>query len=486
MARTKATLNKEEYKGFLKLFLQRSNCALGLRLSSVLLTAALLGGLILASAVPVSATFNSNNHTYDIDSGTKLFSTGQTSAISAGQNGVFTLSFHRTNAPSTLSYALVGAGDSVTPVVAQIFGDTMAVIKGVDAGGSATTVNDTFIVSGDTDGAHDTLYLTSDTAGTNDTLSYTLSIANYGNGSDSIGLIVDTVWLSAADTTTTGRFSYQFFNKRGDTLTTVLTATQQETGLIGISPTAATAETAMLRIYTKGTVNADTIRVAVRAMANNGTGRVDTAEVNSYRGLNGIRYGGSGNAATYIEVAVSGPLLRLAETDTVFSPVALSATASDTQRYIPGSLIVYTLWFDNDGNDTGDTIGVEYWIDTRHVRFDSQGLSQLNGVSQVAAAGTYVIKGYGNIFLDSAMPTFSNTGFRVAVEYVNAAGAWADIKTAPTPEAVARIRWTISRNGGVIGASNGDDINTIDSAPMAPTSSGDVDMGFVRFSVVIR
>lgn len=479
MGQMMARLNKEEYKGLFKLFLQRNNYAL----ASSAFILALAAVILVIPALPASATFQQSGLTYNTDSGTKISSVGQTSAITTGQAGVFVLTYQKRTNPAVTLYALVGAKDSSVKTVEQTFGDTLSLIKGPDA-----SINDTFLIVGDT--THDTVYLTSDTASTNDTLSYTLSIANWGNGADNIGLVVDTIWLSSAgaDTTSTGRFSYQFFGKNGDTLTNVLTSVQQETGRVALTSSSGTAETAMLRIYTKGTVNADTLRVAVRAMANNMTGRVgpNNKEANSYVGLNGVRYGGSGNAMTFVEVSVSGPLLRLAEIDTVFSPASLSAIASDTQRYVPGSLIVYTLWFDNDGNDTGDTVAIEYWIDTRHVRFDSQGLSALQGVSQIAAAGTHVLKGYGNIFVDSAMPTFATTGFNVALEYVNVAGAWASIKSALSPEDVARMRWTISRAGGVIGASNGDDLTIIDSAPIAPTSGGDIDMGYVRFSVVIR
>lgn len=487
----KASYNKEEYKGFLKLFLQRNNYALVVCL--------LAFALIFPVAAPAAAGFLVAGYQYNTSAGTAIRSVGQSSPINFGDTpGVFSASYFKQKSSVALAndtqYGLVGVNDSSTKYVMAIYGDTMSVI-GVS--GVASNPNDTVLIRGSNDGLYDTVFLNTDTGGTNDTLSYILQVTNYGNSFDTIGLIVDTAWFGSATTdTTTGRFSYQFFNKSGAALTGILTTAHEDTAKIGLAADTK-ADTLMLRIYTRGTVNADTVRIAVRAFANNATGRfrgTTGKEAAPYFGNNYIKYGGSGNAAAYFEVTVTGPLIRLAKTDTVFAPVSLGgatgAAADDTQQYVPGSMIVYTIWFDNDGTDTTDTIVVEDWVDTRHLRFESAGLSQLIGSAQIAAARGYLDSGYGNIFVDSAMPSIAGAQFKVGIQY-SAGGDSMTALTAATPlESVARVRWIITRDAvgtrGVVGATNGDDALNIDPAPVAPQSGPDIDMGYVRFAVTIR
>lgn len=484
---TKAILNREEYKGFLKLFLQRNNYAPVVCL--------LAFALIFAAVTPAEAIFVAfDGRTYNVDSGTPIRNIGQDSQISfTGQSGVFGMSYFpeksKLPAGTDTKFAVIGPNDSGTRFVMSIFGDTMAIVQA-----SGSNPNDTVLIAGTA--LFDTVFLTTDTGGTNDTLSYVLSVVNYANTFDTIGMIVDTAWFGGATTdTTTGRFSYQFFNRNGVALTGVLTTAHEDTAKVGMAADTK-GDTLILRIYTKGTVNADTVRVAVRAFANNATGRfrgTTGKEAAPYTGFNNIKYGGSGNAATYIEVTVSGPLIRLAALDTVFAPVSLGgasgAAADDTQHYVPGAMMVYTLWFDNDGTDTTDTIVVENWIDTRHLRFDSAGLSQLIGVPQIAAAETYVTNRYGNIFLDSAMPNVG-AGFKVEIQYSAGGDSMAGLNAATPLESVGRIRWIITRDiagtRGVVGATNGDDGLNIDAAPLAPKAGTDVDMGYVRYAVTIR
>lgn len=485
--RTKATKNKEEYKGFLKLFLQRNNFALVVCLCLVAFAAVLL------PADPAGAVFfqysKGSTQRFNTDSGTVLRNEGKSSPLQ-DTPGTFGVSYfpEKPSKPiATDTRYGVPAGSSA-PRVMAIYGDTMAVI------GGPTSPNDTILIAGTS--LFDTVYLSTDSGGTNDTMTYILSVTNYGNTPDMIGLIVDTAWVRGATTDTTLlRFQYQFFNRNGAALTGVLSTAHQETGLIAVNADTA-SETAILRIYTNGTVNADTVRVAVRAFANNGTGRVPgtTREVAPYVGFNGVKYGGSGNAATYIEVSVGGALLRVAKTDTVFSPLALdldgNGAATDTQVYVPGAMMVYTIWFDNDGIDATDTIVVEDWIDTRHLRFDSAGLGQFIGVSQIAAAETFVNSRYGNIFLDSGMPTVDTANYNVTIQYASGGDSFSALTAATPLESVSRIRWIVGRlvpgTRSVAGASNGDNLEDIDAPPVAPKSSGDADMGYVRFAVVIR
>lgn len=472
---TKRMLNKEEYKGLFKLFLQWSNLA---AFVCLLALGAFLSPFV--QPLPADAAYTAGGYIYNTDSGTVVRNQGYSSALNNDITppGSFSLSYFKPGKKVGVDTQFGIVGDSSTRIVRAIYGDTLS----IDSAGKIV------YILGTNDGVYDTVYLTYDTAAkVGETRTFILSFTNHANTADTLGLIVDTAWYKQ-QLDTLGTFSYQFFNKSGDTITRVLYAPQEDTGRVGLM--ANEFGTAVLRIFTKGTSPGDTLLVAVRAYANNTTGRfpgTPSAEVNAYRGFNGVRYGGSGNAAAYIQVLISGPVVRYAKTDTVFSPVALVGGATDTQNFIPGSLVVYTVWFDNDGNDTGDTIYIEDWIDTRFLRFDSQGLSsQIGNATQIAAAGTYVINRYGSIFTDSAMPTFATTGWNVQIQYYNAAGGLSDLKTAPSPDAVGRIRWVISRAGGVTAPNNNDDPGKVESAPIAPTAGADVDVGFVRFSVIIR
>lgn len=482
---TKPILNREEYKGFLKLLLQQSNYAPLVRLGLVAVLA--LATFVCPALTPDAlATFSQNGTTYNTDSSTVIRSQGQTSAIDlSGQSGVFTLKFSRLRSTgvviSETNFASVGVADSHNNVIQAIFGDTLDVISS-----SASGVHDRVVAAGDA--YVDTVWLSSDTAQTNDTVSYVLSLTNYSNAPDTLGLIIDTAWLSSigTDTISTGRFSYQFFNRSGAPLTSILTYAHEDTGKIYLAANA--SGTAILRVYTTGTANGDTVRAAIRAYANQATGRSSSGsgEVGGYRGFNNIKYGGDGNAAAYVELSVIGPVVRLAKTDTVFAHIGLSGGAADTQNYIPGSLIVYTIWFDNDGTDTADTIVVEDWLDTRYVRFDSMGLSALrNNTGQRAAAAQLIDSNFGNIFIDSMMPSTAGA-YRVNIEYAGSNGNFQSLTAATQLELVERIRWTISKSGGVLGLNNADDNQNIDAAPTPQAPGPDADRGCVRFSVVIR
>lgn len=487
---TKATLNKEEYKGLFKLFLQWSNCV---RCLPVLCLA--FAQLFFVPAASAEFFVSGRTVGYNTDSGAKIRNEGKTTAIAPAtlQQGEFTLTYFKQNRQaaaiaagnSDTQFGVIAPADSPAPrTILAVYGDTLTVL----AGAGNNTVNDTVISNAVYDSfglVYDTIYLNVDTVGIKDTLNYIFSVANYANAFDTIGLIVDTAW-SRYGADTLGNFQYQFFDSRGLPLTGVLYGVQEDTARLGLGPNE--AETVMLRIYTATNVAGDTVRAAIRAYANNATGRFPgaSAEVFSYTGFNGVNYGGDGNDATFIDVTASGPVIRYAKDDTVFSPIAVYGS-SDTQRYIPGSLIVYTIWFDNDGNDTSDTIVIDDWIDTRYLRFDSAGLSQLQGLTQVSASGAHIDSGYGAIFRDSAMPSFG-TGFRVNLYYSAGAATPVTPLTAATRlENVGRIRWEIGRTGGVVGASNGDDVNNVDSLNLNPgLTAADVDRGYVRFSVVIR
>lgn len=477
--------NKEEYKGLFKLLLQRSNFAL-----FVCLFAAVLGLLVPA---PADATFlvTGNNYPHNTDADSVIRNPGQASAIlPSATSGVFNLSYFRQPTASfpkpELDTKYASVTDSPSDKIQAIYGDTLILISAPSA------IHDSFLISGTS--LYDTVYLSTDTTTLGDTVTYIFSVTNYANTRDTLGLIIDTAWtlMSGSDSPTPGKFTYQFFNRKGDTLTGVLSYVQQDTGRISLAANA--AETVILRIYGNASAAGDTVRAAVRAYANNATGRWpgSNVEVAPYRGFNKVKYGGDGNAAQYVEVTVSGALIRLAQTDTVFSPVALTGGAADTQVYVPGALIVSTIWFDNDGNDTADTITIEDWIDTRHLRFDTAGLSALKNQTdpglKAAAPQGYIDSNYGNIFIDSAMPGITGgAGYRVQVEYVGAAGTWTSLTAATPAESVARIRWVISRVGGVIGATNGDNAIAIDAININPAMNvTDIDRGFVRFSTVIR
>lgn len=328
-----------------------------------------------------------------------------------------------------------------------------------------------------------------------DTTAFILFLTNLGNSTDSFGLSIDTAVVDGyggLDTMFT--WSIHYYDSRGVFIGKVHTR-GRDTGFIRLA--AGRTETFAIKVYADSNAfDTSSISFTFTAYAANGNAR--KFAMRAYRGLNGETYGGDGHDSISLFVQLKPlTILRVSKADTVFSQQTLGRGTSDgnlddTQHYVPGAIVAHTLWFDNDDSNTIDTqIVIEEWIDTRYVRFDSAGVGGL-GAGQAAAAGAYVNAKYGNIFVDSGMPTnATGSTFDVRVDYYVAGVR--TLLTADVPgENVGRIRWTISRVGGtkaLLGAHNsssGDASNSSDSAPLAIGAATDSDLGYVRYSVVIR
>lgn len=417
---------------------------------------------------------------------------------------------HKTNgqpdtAGTDIGYALAPDGQNVTmPGQTGIFffkfNSTIDSLYGVREFTSVTRMVDTIF--------SDTLVLSSENTGTpgdtvrfvsvGDTAAYILSVTNLGNTTDSIGFVLDTIVVKGYEgQDTAAGWSYQFYKSTGDVLGSRMYRREQDTVFIRLSTAA--SDTIILRVFQEGAPNTSAISFRFRSYVANGNAR--KFAVKAYRGFDGDTYGGDGHDSITLYAEISIPTeVRVSKSDTVFSPVSLGrgisqSFADDTQHYVPGAIVVYTIWFDQDSTDTTDTVIIEDWIDTRYVRFDSGGLRSLLGdPTQIAAAGTYVVNSYGNIFVDSGMPLDTSTAapqYNVQLEYYNA-GSLTPLTPSVDPNKVGRIRWSIMKNSGnrqVLGAHNynsGDAQGSADAAPLAVGAGTDIDMGYVRFSVVIR
>ncbi|MBI4179942.1 hypothetical protein HY522_11035 [bacterium] len=358
-----------------------------------------------------------------------------------------------------------------------------------------TIYSDTITLAGENAGANPTTDTTRKVK-IGDTAVYVLMLANLGNVSDSIGIVIDSATVADSRGVDT-MFSWSIHVRDSSNAFLGIVRTRGlDTFFVKLA--AFRAETFSLRAVADSRA-AETSWINFRVRTYVGGGNPARFAVQAYRGFNGDTYGGDGHDSITLFAQLEAPSrLRVSKADTVFSPVSLGRGTSltlgdDTQHYIPGAIVVHTIWFDNDDTGTVDTVVIEDWIDTRAALFDSAGLSFPAGANpQNAAAGTYVLNAYGNIFVDSAMPTNAAGGaFNVRIEYRTdtATPGWAALTPSVARAKVGRIRWTISQSGSaapLVAGNNGDGEVSIDPAPLSIRAAADSDMGYVRYAVVLR
>lgn len=417
-----------------------------------------IAGILCALAVFVSPA---TVHAKGADSGTVITNNYVQIPAASGQ---FSLSYFRpgTKQGTDTVYAFVDTHASgLSFNIEQIFGDTVSVV-----GGDSENFDETYV----------------DLTGRS---FWELSVNNYSNGTDVIHLKITKAWAGRAGggfgADTIGGFRYQFVDSRGVAFSTPYDSYGMSAGTIALGPDR--SGTVGLRILTTGdgAKDGDTIRVIASAVAQYGIG----TKARAYQGDNGgfvgdtptldFRYGGSGNDSVTLDLRITNStIMHIAKADTVFSPISLSSNPQDTQHYIPGARVVYTVWFDFDGPQATDTVQITDWIDTRYLKFDTAGI-RYAGVQ------------YGSVHNDSAFPAGGAVNVRVAV--AGSSGSFTQISDTSVFDlnSVAQVRWTISRNGGVLNPHDGDDsITSADTAPVAPNAASDTDMGYVRFSVIIK
>ncbi|MBI4178143.1 dienelactone hydrolase family protein [bacterium] len=152
-------------------------------------------------------------------------------------------------------------------------------------------------------------------------------------------------------------------------------------------------------------------------------------------------------------------------------------------RDMPGRLLVYTLWAENDGNCAPDSVEIIDYLDT--------------GVAaEFQPSGTY-----GDLFTDSRMPDWGAT-FDVGVEYSTRDDSTVFLPvTRSTPEAdIGALRWQFHFTGGDTsglghcGNSNpflapdnrNDDRRVLDGFDTSFGAPADADAAYVRFAVRVR
>jgi len=326
-----------------------------------------------------------------------------------------------------------------------------------------------------------------------DTATFILSVTNLGNTVDSIGFVIDTVTVNGyTGLDTMSSWSISFTDSSGRQIGNRIYTRGLDTAFIKLSPNR--METFAVKVSDSGSPETSWINFRVQSYVS--FGNSTKFAVRAYRGLNGDTFGGDGHDSItlFVDLIPISKLLGF-KADTVFSPLSLGGTngnsKTDTQHYVPGAIVVNTLWFDNDDSSAFDTIVLEDWIDTRYVQFDSAGLRRLIGQSgQVSAAGPFVSGGYGNIFIDSGMPAITGAKFNVKLEYYKGSGLQALTPTVALAD-VGRIRWTISNlsptdTTSVRGHNSSGAGESPTDAPVAFGASTDIDMGYVRYAVVIR
>lgn len=326
-----------------------------------------------------------------------------------------------------------------------------------------------------------------------ETATFVLALANAGNSTDSIGLVVDSAIVDGyTGLDTMPNWSISFYDSRATRIGTIFTRSR-DTFFMRLA--AGKSETLTVKAYADSSAfETSTIRFTLRTYVGNGNPR--QFAVKAYRGLNGDTYGGDGHDSITFFVTLKAPsALRVSRADTAFAPLSLGngvsdAILSDTQHFIPGAMLVRTIWFDNDDTAAVDTqVVIEDWIDTRFLKFDTAGVRGLAS-PQVSVARAFVDSNYGNIFTDSAMPR-NVTGaaqFDVRVQYYTSTGL-APLSASTNPDSVGRLRWTITKRAGVgslVGGNYNDAQGSIDPAPTALGAAADSDMGYVRYAVIIR
>lgn len=356
-----------------------------------------------------------------------------------------------------------------------------------------TTYSDTIDLTADNTNVTNPTTDTTRSMQRGETATYVLALTNRGNAIDSIGLVVDSAVVDGyTGLDTMPNWSVLFFDSRGVEFGKVLTR-GRDTFYLKLA--AGKAETLTIKAYADSAAfESSTILFTLRTYVGNANPR--QFAIKAYRGLNGETYGGDGHDSITFFVKLKIPSqLRVSKADTAFAPASLGsglsdAILTDTQHFIPGAILVRTIWFDNDDTASVDTqIVLDEWIDTRFLKFDTAGVRGL-GSFQVAAAKAFKDSDYGNIFVDSAMPR-NATGavqYDVRLQYYTSTGL-APLTVSTQPDSIGRIRWTITKVsgvGGLVGGTNGDAQGSIDAAPIGLGAASDSDMGYVRYAVIIR
>lgn len=172
-------------------------------------------------------------------------------------------------------------------------------------------------------------------------------ITNEGNASDSITITAEATFVN-----TTGTWSVKLMKNPGAVELHDFTSPQES-----YTTTEVYAEDADILLYfevlapdTDGTPGAHIIITTEASTANSPVGQ--------YTGANGLTYGGPGSTVETTTYTLYKPLLTLTRTSTVDAPNVYTASYSgaDDHDAVPGSVITYTLSYNNTGNTSAASV----------------------------------------------------------------------------------------------------------------------------------
>lgn len=262
---------------------------------------------------------------------------------------------------------------------------------------------------------------------------YTLNVTNYSNQSDTIKVTTDTTSVTGAskDSVT--------IKVNGTTIWQNGSAAFPAVALGILAPGASTSVTVTMSHDTPGVLGITD--AVIRTKANNGAG----GDAGGYIGNNGDNYAGFGDDTAFLSVNVKEvKILMAVEQSLQALPASYNGPTGDT---IPGSTLMYTIRYDNDGNDTG----LGFTINTK------------------IPLNTVLVSG---VSTDTTLQT-PHTGALATVTVTDDSG----VVVGDTDPNARRIKWTFNLG---VGANLGDANGTVDA------SVADVDAGYMQFKVYIK
>jgi hypothetical protein len=173
-----------------------------------------------------------------------------------------------------------------------------------------------------------------------------LSITNEGNASDSYTMTFSANFGDAG----TGTWIINIRRTIDDSLVGTLTLSSAST-----SETRAVAEDADYGYYHQVTAPADGDKAAFITIKTGAT--TEATQVGQYTGANGLTYGGVGYSSNNVTYTILKPVISLTRTATVDAPIITNPVGytGGIHDAVPGSIITYTLNYNNTGNISGES-----------------------------------------------------------------------------------------------------------------------------------
>ena len=343
-----------------------------------------------------------------------------------------------TYANGTAGGTLITAGfDASVANTADTFGDLVVQYQAVSGGAniyatpaSAANVNVSNIFGNQfSDTYLSTIVVSGDTAW------YSLTITNKGNASD-------TIFFDSS--------SFNFLGALGaDSIQVSFWNAAQTAKITNTSMLAAEAsEVVYVAVYfANGLNNGDSMNFIVRAIANNGLG----GDTGGYIGANSTGYAGDGDDTILLSAEISSAIPAIYVSKSVqVDNTGLVGFDGDTANVVPGSVLLYSIRYDNDGDGSGYNVAIIAYI------------PENTDLDTATAAMT--------------MPDTNNVG-SVVIEFSNDGSTW----STSAPANVNRIRWTLTNP--VLANNNSEGTDTVG---VVDGDIQDADSGRFQYRVIVK